>query len=243
MQNNLDLLSPIKRARGYRLYAESKRFVDLYLDGGRAILGHNPPNVLRELKNAAERSLFAPYPSYYTKRFEKALSQLFPGKSFVVYASMEAVPAAIKDVTPLVRPYMSYSGTEPFLAILPHPLAPVALGYTADHLDGALQGVPLQISPVILALSTRAIYDVLHSPERGDVVFKRVEKALANGPWRREGIYITPREKMTDNEWTRIFRRFLDAGFLIPPAQHDPLILPGELSDGEDKLLAECFRP
>jgi hypothetical protein len=252
MKNNLDLLPPVKRARAYRLYTESNRFVDLYLDGGRAILGHNAPNILRELKNAADRSLFAPYPSHYTKRFEKALSRLFPGKSFVVYGSMEAVPSAIKDVTPLVRPYMSYNGTEPFLAILPHPLAPVVVAKPQSsfasgvlqskipRLDGALQGVPLLLSPVILALTTRAIYDVLHTPERGTAISKRVEEALTGGPWRRTGIYVTRREKTTADEWARIFRRFLDAGFLIPPTPHDPLILPSELSPGEEKLLAEC---
>jgi hypothetical protein len=109
-------------------------------------------------------------------------------------------------------------------------------------LDGALQGVPLLISPVILALTTRAIYDVLHTPERGTVISKRVEEALAAGPWRRTGIYVTPKEEMTDTEWDRIFKRFLDAGFLIPPTQHDPLILPGELSPGEEKQLAACVR-
>jgi hypothetical protein len=269
MKNNLNLLPPIKRARAYRLYTESKRFVDLYLDGGRAVLGHNAPNVLREMKNVADRSLFAPYPSYYTKRFEKALSLLFPGKTFTVYHSMEAVPAAIRDGTPLIRPYMPCpaNGAEPFLALLPHPLAPVVLvtnqqsGFTSskgggppvegeaeDPARGLERGIgnagcrdfPLPISPVILALTTRAMYDVLHNPERGTIVFKRVEEALCNRPWQREGIYITPKQKMTDTEWERIFKRFLDAGFLIPPTQHDPLILPGELSPGEEKRLAEC---
>ncbi|MDR1230501.1 MAG: hypothetical protein LBK61_03760 [Spirochaetaceae bacterium] len=273
MKNNLDLLPPVKRARAYRLYTESKRFVDLYLDGGRAVLGHNAPNVLRELKNAADRSLFAPYPSCYTKRFEKALSQLFPGKSFAVYGSLEAVPSATRNGTPLIRPYMASSGDDPFLALLPHPLAPVVLvtssqcgrasekggvagggppveGVVEDPARGLERGVgnascrdfPLLISPVILALTTRAIYDVLHTPERSSVLFKRVEEALADGPWRREGIYVTHRGKLTDDEWERIFRRFLDAGFLIPPTQHDPLILPGELSPGEENLLAACFR-
>jgi hypothetical protein len=257
MKNNLDLLPPVKRARAYRLYTESKRFVDLYLDGGRAVLGHNAPNVLRELKNAADRSLFAPYPSYYTKRFEKALSCLFPGKSFAVYVSLEAVPSAIRDGTPLIRPYMPYSGDGPFLALLPHPLAPVVLVTSSQSgralekgdvmggglpVEGVVEDFPLPISPVVLALTTRAIYDVLHTPERGTVISKRVDGALADGPWRREGIYVTHREKLTDDEWERIFRRFLDAGFLIPPTQHDPLILPGELSPGEEKLLASTLR-
>jgi hypothetical protein len=225
------------------LYTENKRFVDLYLDGGRAVLGHNPPGVLREMKNIAERSLFAPYPSYYMRRFEKALSLLFPGKSFVFYDSMAAVPSAIRDRTPVWRPFMKRDGEET-LAILPHPLAPAAL-VTQPQDDGSAVADPLQfqrLSPVIMALTTRAIYNALHSPERGAVAFRRVDEALADGPWTREGIYMRLKETATDDGWARIFKRFLDAGFLAPPSPCDPLILPGEMSDGEEKALAECLR-
>jgi hypothetical protein len=237
MPDNLALLPPVKRARGYRLCTENARFVDLYLDGGRAVLGHNPPGVLREMKNAAERNLFAPYPSYYTRRFEKALSLLFPGKSFVVYGSIETVPSALREQTPEWRPYMKWAG-EDALAFLPHPLAPAVLVTGMGNENHG--GIPL--SPVILALTTRAIYDVLHNPERGAVVYPQADEVLAGGSWKREGIYVRLRDEAADEEWARIFRRFLDAGFLIPPTQRDPLILPGELSPGEEKALAECLR-
>jgi hypothetical protein len=249
MENNLDFLPPVKRARGYRVYSESRRFVDLYLDGGRAVLGHNAPSVLRELKNAAERSLFAPYPSYYTGRFEKALSLLFPGKSFAVYGAIEAVPSAIRDTVPVRRPYME-GGCASFLAVLPHPLAPLVLVYPAAEGVGGVRdegstgagGFPRKISPVVMALTTRAIYDVLHNPERGRVVFRQVDAVLAKSLWRQEGIYLSLKERVSDEEWTRVFRRFLDAGFLVPPTQEEPLVLPGELSHGEEKLLAECLQ-
>jgi hypothetical protein len=250
MSNNLTLLPPVKRARGYRLYTESARFVDLYLDGGRAVLGHNPPNVLREMKNAAERSLFAPYPSYYTRRFEKALSLLFPGKAFTAYGSMDAVPPALREATPVWRPYMEYNG-ETALAVLPHPLAPTVL-VTARNETSFTEGAaapPSQneartptISPVILALTTRAVYDMLHCPERGTAVSARVDEALTGGPWTREGIYVRLKEPAPAETWARLFRRFLDAGFLAPPTQQTPLILPGELSSGEEKALTECLR-
>ena len=239
MPDNLALLPPVKRARGYRLYTESARFVDLYLDGGRAVLGHNPPGVLREMKNAAERNLFAPYPSYYTRRFEKALSLLFPGKSFVGYGSMEAVPSAIREKTPEWRPYMQWAG-EDALALLPHPLAPAVLVTGMAAGNERYRTVPLP--PVILALTTRAVYDMLHCPERRAVVYPQVNEALAEGSWTREGIYVRLKKQAADEEWARLFRRFLDAGFLIPPTQRDPLILPGELSPGEEKALAECLR-
>jgi hypothetical protein len=240
MPHNLALLPPIKRARAYRLYTESARFVDLYLDGGRAVLGHNPPGVLREMKNAAERGLFAPYPSYYMKRFEKALSLLFPGKAFTVYGSMEAVPAAPSAALPVWRPYTRWDG-EDTLAILPHSLAPVAL---VSRPDDTPPPAHAYMSPVILSLTTRAVYDVLHTPERGTAAFRQVDEALLTegAPWTREGIYVRLRERATDEEWARVFRRFLDAGFLIPPTQQNPLILPGELSGGEEKVLADCLR-
>jgi hypothetical protein len=241
MGNNLALLPPVKRARGYRLYTESARFVDLYLDGGRAVLGHNAPGILREMKNVAERSLFAPYPSYWTRRFEKALSLLFPEKSFTVYGSMEALPSVIREQTPVWRPYMKWGGGDA-LAVLPHSLAPVALVSRPQSDDTSVPSHIQGLSPVILALTTQAIYNVLRCPERGTTVPGRVDEALADGPWTRTGIYARLKERATDEDWTRIFRRFLDAGFLIPPTQRDPLIVPGELSPGEEKALAECLR-
>ncbi|MDR2448151.1 MAG: hypothetical protein LBD58_12840 [Treponema sp.] len=86
-QAPLDQLPRITRARGFRLYgANGKRYVDLWQAGGAAILGHNPPGVLRELKNTAERGLFAPLPTHVEGRFFKALATLLPGYSFYIYA-------------------------------------------------------------------------------------------------------------------------------------------------------------
>jgi glutamate-1-semialdehyde aminotransferase len=63
------LIPPINRARDYRLYTQDgRRLVDLWQYGGRAVLGHNPPGVLRELKNSAERGLFVPLPHPRDKR-------------------------------------------------------------------------------------------------------------------------------------------------------------------------------
>jgi hypothetical protein len=38
--------------------------------------------------------------------------------------------------------------------------------------------------------------------------------------------------------WETRFRRFLAAGFLLPPVPDSPLILPGEMSKGEEAALA-----
>ena len=45
-------IPPVRRARDYHIYDESgRRYLDFYQDGGRAVLGHRPPNVAKTLKN------------------------------------------------------------------------------------------------------------------------------------------------------------------------------------------------
>ncbi|MDR2109840.1 MAG: hypothetical protein LBP32_00880 [Spirochaetaceae bacterium] len=86
-ENLSRLIPPISRARGFRLYTEKgRRLVDLWQYGGAAILGHTSRGTLRELKNTAERGLFAPLPSRLEGRFLKALGRLFPGREFRWYA-------------------------------------------------------------------------------------------------------------------------------------------------------------
>jgi hypothetical protein len=102
----LRLLPAIRRARDFRLYAEGgRRFLDLWQYGGRAILGHTPPAVLRELKNTAERGLFAPFPGPLEGRFLKALTRLFPNRVFRLYAGEAALAQALTalglDLPPL----------------------------------------------------------------------------------------------------------------------------------------------
>ncbi|MDR1899297.1 MAG: hypothetical protein LBQ55_04750 [Treponema sp.] len=95
----LRLLPPVLRARGFRLYTGGggpggdrggSRLVDLWQEGGAAILGHTPPGRLRALKNAADRGLFAPFPHPAAGRFEKILSRLFPGRIIRVYTAAAA---------------------------------------------------------------------------------------------------------------------------------------------------------
>ena len=79
----------VLRARDFRLYTDGgKRLVDLWQNGGAAILGHTPPSLLRELKNTASRGLYAPFPHFLEGRFLKALSSIFPGRDFRLYAAL-----------------------------------------------------------------------------------------------------------------------------------------------------------
>jgi hypothetical protein len=63
-------------------------------------------------------------------------------------------------------------------------------------------------------------------------------KALVQSPWQRRGVYLTLAAPLGEEAYTALFRRFLDQGFLLPPCPGQPLILPGQLSPGEEAALA-----
>jgi hypothetical protein len=110
----LRLLPRITRARNWRLYtAGGKRLVDLWQYGGRAILGHNPPALLRTIKNSGERGLFAPFPHAAEDRLYKALSLLLPRRRFRLYENEAVLRSVVLRAAgtgcgvPVVwRPYM-----------------------------------------------------------------------------------------------------------------------------------------
>ncbi|MDR2097478.1 MAG: hypothetical protein LBP37_03060 [Spirochaetaceae bacterium] len=247
----LRTLPAIDRLRGFRLYGGGRRFVDLWQCGGAAILGHKPANLVHDLKNAAERGLFAPFPNALARRFPKALAQLFPGKAFKVFADWSAVPDYRS--LPVWRPFYPpesdgahgfYSEKDAvFRPILPFPLAPAVIVCENTHENDypAEEFAP----PFLLAAATRAIYNLLAQPERGVMRFDRIKAAFENREtqenWSLNGIYIRPVPEDAAENWPHIFRRFLDNGFLLPPNPQDPLILPGELSRGEEAALANLL--
>ncbi|MCL2800415.1 MAG: hypothetical protein FWD28_01470 [Treponema sp.] len=266
IMNIMASIPKVQRARNYRLYTEGgKRLIDLWLNGGAAVLGHTPPNLLRELKNTASRGLYAPFPHFTEKRFLKALSKLFPECSFCYYAappiellSKISHSSAAKNESRGVKFWRPYTNPEEpfaadntqslFIPILPgiqtwRDGLPFGLCIVAAKLEENLTKLPPSdaLSPILLALAARGIHDILASPQRAKLNLPRINKALKTGTskWKKQGIYLTLKEETTTEEWETLFNKFLEAGFLLPPTQAHPLILPAEMSDGEEaKLVA-----
>jgi hypothetical protein len=255
----LNTVPAVLRARGFRLYTQDgKRLVDLWLNGGAAVLGHTPPNILRELKNTASRGLYAPLPHFTESRFLKALSKLFPGRSFRLYA---APPPKLTELftsgaaklwrpfTDPVSPFAVEKSSSFLVPVLPGVQSwrdglPLGLCVTAAESENQLTQLPANdiLPPVLLTVAARGTYDLLASPERAKPAFPRLVKVMQTDDfkkrWRRQGIYLGLKEKKENDAWAALFRQFLEAGFLLPPNQNQPLILPGELSDGEEAKLA-----
>ena len=244
-------LPPVLRARGFRLYLDgNRRVVDLWQDNGAAILGHTPSAVLRELKNSAERGLFAPFPHFTERRFIKALSQLFPGKAIRVYSdnaslhralAAAGIPVDIPIFDPSVsdttgtdhtrlfrwRPFLPFAwpGAAVLLPTLPWPLSPAALVYNEPLALAPSDYIP----PLILSAATRAVYDLIATAPKRQEVCPVSSASL----WRQRGVYCSLARRLSSADYERLFLRFLDAGFLLPPDQDQPLILPTGLSHGE----------
>ena len=246
-------LPKVLRARDFHLYLEGgKRLTDLWLHGGRAILGHKPPGVLKEMKNAGERGLFSPLPHPAEKRFIKALEVFFPGRVFRIYPDEKSLYSALDKIgNPdffLWRPFLETKAETPIIVpVLPWPLGPAVLvlekGIETSFPPGEI------IPPVLLAPATRALYNLAAefkaSPPgkkkigRGKLRYTRIEKALKESIWSREGIYL--RCKADAEDYAAMFKVFLEGGFLIPPSMAEPAILPGFMSQGEEEKLAELL--
>jgi hypothetical protein len=275
--SRLRLVPAISRARDFRFYTSGgRRFIDLWQYGGRAVLGHTPPSVLREMKNTAERGLFAPLPGPHEGRFLKALSALLPGRVFRLFPDDAALslfleasgfsacardPAlAWADVSPeepapphplLWRPFLEDPAPQPLpqaaplIPVLPLPWAGAPRVLALDPADTATASkadADGPLSPVILAAASRAVYDLIAALDRGRPLFPKIDRAVRqSGLWQRRGVYVSLSTPPNSAAYTVLFRRFLEAGCLLPPGPGDPAILPGVLSPGEEAKLAVLF--
>ena len=252
-------MPPVLRARDFRLYAgNGRRLVDLWQNGGAAILGHTPPSFLKELKNTASRGLYTPFPHFLQGRYEKALSRLFPGRNFRLYtAPVPGLEALVANGTAVIwRPFVDPAsplsvgenaapvlipvvpGIQLWRGGLPFGLCPLAV----DPGAGATLPPSDFLPPVLLACAARGIYDLIAAAsQRAKPAYPRVERALKNSQWQRQGLYLSLREPPSLEEWAALFRRFLDSGFLLPPVSTQPAILPGVLSPGEEAALAKLL--
>lgn len=80
MDELLRLMPPIRRTRGNRLYAaDGRRLLDLWMDGGRGVMGEAERPARGYAANAVDKGLVHPYPGLYEARLEKALLRAWPG--------------------------------------------------------------------------------------------------------------------------------------------------------------------
>lgn len=187
------MLPAIKRARGRYVYGtDGRRYLDCFLNGGRAILGHRPPKVSTVLKDVISTGRCGEYPSEFDDRLAKLLFRVIPTHGVVrLYpnesAALDAVSRVIgRECVPMDparvdspdfggetgywRPFLGraegidYGGARFLLPILPFP------GGWAGQAVCATEGEQLPpsqpLSPVGLAGQVRALHSLLSLTER-----------------------------------------------------------------------------
>ncbi len=252
-------IGPVRRARGYRLYThDGRRIVDLYQDGGRAILGHRGGGSVTALKNAIERGPNSALPSVYAGRVRAAVSDLIPECRVIrVFSNSERALSAIsrwlgRRASPADAsdPVWSVSGSarqhdgrnRPGGTIrLWRPFLPSA--------RSPFVGLPDRwaILPILPAVGDSPPQVVLFSSEEGpesEIIAGFRLAALVRGvydlvsdPGRLElslpgftsvGPYLLPAR--TGSSYSDRFSLFLNHGFLTSPVESAPSIVPAEMS-------------
>lgn len=257
-------LPPIKRARGYRLYDYNQRvYLDLYQNGGRAVLGHRAFRLTTVMKDVIAKGIIFDLPSIYTKRFEQALCRRFPEFPYVylagspegalllaaLYLGREVSSSDICD--PFSRskgkgdifrhyPFVKDAQAEERASVL-MPVIPFVMSNSPAALcfrHAPPEGFPVSelISPVILAGALRALHD-LKNYRQAD--WFREELLKGKRGWLQRGIYITA--NFDEELYAGVFKSFLEQGVLLNPGYPGPSILPAEASPGELKRMVDLF--
>ena len=278
------VLPTIRRCRDYHLYcADGKRYLDLYLAGGRALFGHKPTGLTRVLKNELQRGLFAELPSVYARRLEKALLRLpgiapecgmisqspaapensaglsKPGMAVAVYASFDRALAAAGRLLgralaeeDIAEPFFARGGDpvyyrpgagldySPFPVIfpaLPFPggFAPQPILFRPEAVKGRELPESDAASPILLAGLVR-VTEELQTPAK----FSDIWKEWRMPGWDKLGSYCFWKG---GQDYSVVFRRFLEERIILPPDPRRPAILPRVFSQGEksriERLCAE----
>ena len=258
----LGLLPPIRRIRGNRLYAaDGRRFLDLWLDGGRGILGERDRHARMYAANAADKGLSRPYPGQHDARFRKAVLAAWPGwPGLRLYANEERALAAAARVlgSPAVLSEpVSRGGERGSVALLrpfaPDPAGPVlalprlpcpaafAPACLLSRDPSLLAGEGGDTVPQMALVAAARALDSLAGSERegyGPALWERWDRRMAafferRGPWL---LASAARERYAD-----FFRAALEGGVLVSPVFDEPCLVPPDFDDGELVKLAAAL--
>ena len=230
----LNLLPPLRRARGDRLYGpDQKHWVDLWKQDGAWMLGHRPEGAAKEWKNQLDKGLAAWAPSVWPRRLEPLVRQLIPTTSAVrVFRNADRAPEA----SPW-RPWDEGNALPPMVRlVLPTgPGQAVAVAYSEAWV-GEIPDHDVT-SPAEAACLVQAAAQVLRFTNdaravaaRGAAVESFDRFVGPSGLFRRQGLWFWA---AAPDSWGSVFRRHLEAGFLLNPDPMGPSLIPTELSDGE----------
>ena len=225
----------VKRARGQYLYTQSgARLVDMYQEGGRAVLGWGAGKALTHCKNTANRGALGTFITAEQHRLHRAVHNLLPLYTQVRWYGGAAAAAAARAAVSaeLWRPWGEDARSECVWFAPPFPWGGdtvIICCKDAAH-DARLPESDL-LAPPVLAGMTRALYDLAAElPRRDESLWRRHDKILLKY-WKRRGPYLYP--LVSEKNYTNFFLHCLDCGLYISPQYKTASIVPHEASDGD----------
>lgn len=229
-----------KRARKCYIYTEKGvRLTDMYLQGGRAVLGWGEGGARCCLKDALAQNHSGMLPGGHRKRLNRVLKQLFPHfSSFACFFSRKAAELFLKEMgfvnVPTVFPFYSGSdeGVSAAIIVPPYPFAEITV--VAFNSNRPVT-VECDVPGAILAAVSRAFYD--SALEK----FRPREEALSKFDdkicrfWTRDNMLLYP--KISEADYPNFFEECLKQKILISPCFSVPSFLPHWASPGDLKGL------
>jgi hypothetical protein len=92
------------------------------------------------------------------------------------------------------------------------------------------------LSAVISSLVLSSVYSLMQQMSSETSNYATLIQNLSETSWQHKGMYLSKKNITDDSTYEKMFIRFLDEGFLIPPKKNLPIILPikpNSLSQGE----------
>ncbi|MEX2443177.1 MAG: hypothetical protein WD492_06220 [Alkalispirochaeta sp.] len=216
----------VRRARQWWLYDQAgDRYIDFWQADGGAFLGHRPRGLGRLVEAEIDRGLWAPVPTAWPGRLERALARLAAVAELPSLTPINGRPQAAQLDSarwlPLSGPSDLPAAEEAPTVVVPVPGA--TLGSTLEFSE---------ISPTIVAALTRmtlALVDYLSDEAARQRVARAEEPAIPPG-YRRSGVWMVPVEESPRPDWGAWRTAAAERGILLPPDGATPLSVPGELT-------------
>ncbi len=230
----------VQRARGCFLYTRSgSRLTDLYLDGGRAILGRGGGRAFTVFKNTMNRGLTGGFDSDALKRLEKAAAALLNSERhvFVQYGLANATESAKRICAERARIWQAWSPDGTDWSGIPAVIVAPPLAWAEDIFLVCIKTDWLQKAPTdenappsvrlpapLYAAFTRAVYDALCAvQERSEKDWFLYDRSI-RPYWERKGPYLIP--KILEADYIPFVKHCLTCKLVISPAYRVPSIVP-----------------
>ena len=230
----------VRRARGYYLYTEKNvRLLDLWLDGGKALLGRRAGQANLVCKQFLDRGLTGWLPTNAENRLQRALEAAVPGypDGYAQRGGVMLIPPAYPLPCGIIAAESRFADVLPPSDTLFPPLAACLAraffdlqkkiaAFQADAAECAVATPLCGEKEPSAELHQRVISEQrIGSKQRREALKRRAEaERLIPQVWNQNGWYLFPH--VSQAEYENLFMHALDAHVLISPDYAQPSILP-----------------